>query len=130
MHLTRGSICALSRRRSVSAFGRLSDLRVQLTQYMWPIQVALLYALGSIAAELEDPDDAFLRMCQRAVERIVGVYILLWPKQRPPAHEALRCLFGALEGKPQALQAVLSHFVEVALTCTLAPPNPDVAAGD
>lgn len=93
------------------------------------MQVSLLFAFGSIAAELDSPDDAFLGLCLRVTERIVGAYIYMWPKQRPAVHDALAQMIQALEAKPQPLQALLHHFVEVTLTCTLAPPNPDVTTG-
>ena len=89
----------------------------------------MLFAFGSIAAEMDSPDYAFLALCRRVTERIVGAYIHMWPKQRPAAHEALAQMIQALEAKPQPLQALLQHFVEGTLTCTLAPPNPDVTTG-
>ena len=88
-----------------------------------------MYAFGSIAAQLDDPDDEFLRLCLRVAERIAGAYIYLWPKQRAAVHDVLISLMTALESKTRALQHLLQHFVDAALLCTLAPPNPEVTTG-
>lgn len=91
--------------------------------------MALLQSFASIAAELVDPDEEFLRLCRRVAERILGAYIHMWPKQYPPVHAGLARLLEALQPKPRALQALLQPLVDAALACTLAPPNPAVTTG-